>query len=65
MNRYLAVLVLSFAVLADSRSATDCGTGIYLLHRGQYADGHKTGDWTECDRFERCSFNTYEGGVKQ
>ncbi|NNE83810.1 MAG: hypothetical protein HKN28_07550 [Alphaproteobacteria bacterium] len=40
-------------------------TGIYLLHRGQYTDGTKTGDWIECDRFERCAFNTYKGGVKQ
>ncbi|NKB49992.1 MAG: hypothetical protein GKS02_11610 [Alphaproteobacteria bacterium] len=40
-------------------------TGIYLLHRGQYADGRKVGDWTECDRFERCAFNSYENGTKQ
>jgi hypothetical protein len=40
-------------------------TGIYLMHRGQYADGNKSGDWTECDRFERCAFNTYKDGVKQ
>ncbi len=35
-------------------------TGIYLLYRGQYADDEKIGDWIECDRFERCAFNTYE-----
>ena len=40
-------------------------TGIYLLYRGQYADGPKTGDWTECNRFERCAFNRYKNGVKQ
>ena len=40
-------------------------TGIYLLYRGQYADGAKTGDWTECNRFERCAFNRYKNGVKQ
>ena len=40
-------------------------TGIYLLNRGQYADGTKTGAWTECDRFERCKFNNYVNGVLQ
>lgn len=40
-------------------------TGIYLLNRGQYANGEKTGDWTECDRFERCAFNRYKNGAKQ
>lgn len=40
-------------------------TGIYLLERGQYADGIKTGGWIECNRFERCSFNTYVNGVLQ
>lgn len=40
-------------------------TGIYLLHRGQYTEGAKTGDWTECDRFERCKFNTYVNGILQ
>ncbi len=35
-------------------------TGIYLLYRGQYVDDKKTGDWIECDRFERCAFNTYK-----
>ena len=40
-------------------------TGIYLLDRGQFADGKKVGAWTECDRFERCKFNNYVDGEIQ
>lgn len=40
-------------------------TGIYLLDRGQHLDGEKTGDWIECNRFERCAFNTYTNGIKE
>ena len=40
-------------------------TGIYLLDRGQYLDGEKTGEWIECNRFERCAFNTYTNGIRE
>ncbi len=40
-------------------------TGIYLMNRGQYADDKKAGDWIECNRFERCAFNTYNDGVRE
>jgi hypothetical protein len=40
-------------------------TGIYLLDRGQYVDGEKTGEWIECNRFERCAFNTYTNGIRE
>ncbi len=40
-------------------------TGIYLLHRGQYAGGEKVGDWIECNRFERCAFNSYKNGARR
>ena len=41
-------------------SRTWFSTGIYLLDRGQYQDGKKTGEWIECNRFERCIYNRYE-----
>lgn len=28
--------------------------GMYLMERGEYRAGAKTGIWIECDRFERC-----------
>lgn len=34
-------------------------TGLYLMEKGTYKDGNKTGAWTECDRFERCAPQTY------
>ena len=40
-------------------------TGIYLLHRGQYTDGEKTGDWLECNRFERCAYKRYKNDGTQ
>lgn len=40
-------------------------TGIYLMHRGQYTDGAKSGTWLECTRFERCAENRYDTGVRQ
>ncbi len=40
-------------------------TGIYLMNRGQYADGDKTGQWIECNRFERCAVNTYTKGIRE
>ena len=40
-------------------------TGIYLMYRGQYINDRKTGDWIECNRFERCAFNSYEYGTRR
>lgn len=34
-------------------------TGLYLMDRGTFAAGAKTGRWTECDRFERCATVEY------
>jgi len=34
-------------------------TGLYLMQRGRYADGVKTGEWVECSRFERCERVVY------
>jgi hypothetical protein len=34
-------------------------TGLYLMERGTYANGAKTGPWLECDRFERCTRRDY------
>ena len=34
-------------------------TGRYLMHRGTWRDGEKTGRWFECDRFERCRWVEY------
>ncbi len=36
-------------------------TGIYLMHRGNWSNGAKTGKWLECDRFERCRRTDYGG----
>jgi hypothetical protein len=37
-------------------------TGHYLMERGRYEDDGKTGEWIECNRFERCAFKTYARG---
>ena len=37
-------------------------TGRYLMYRGAYLEGVRTGPWTECDRFERCVLKRYLGG---
>jgi len=34
-------------------------TGLYLMERGQYRNGAKTGEWIECSRFEICEFKDY------
>lgn len=37
-------------------------TGRYLMYRGAYLAGERTGPWTECDRFEHCVLKRYLGG---
>jgi len=34
-------------------------TGLYLMARGQYEDDARTGNWTECSRFEKCVQKDY------
>ena len=34
-------------------------TGIYLMDKGKYKDDAKTGEWTECNRFETCMYKNY------
>jgi len=37
-------------------------TGLYLMEKGQFRNGTKTGDWIECSRFEKCEFKSYRNG---
>ena len=34
-------------------------TGRYLMYRGAYVAGERSGRWIECDRFERCANRVY------
>jgi hypothetical protein len=34
-------------------------TGLYLMEKGEYKNGGKTGEWTECNRFEICVSRSY------
>jgi len=36
--------------------------GLYLMERGHWRDGEKSGPWIECDRFERCRRSEHGAG---
>lgn len=38
-------------------------TGVYLMEKGEYRDGSKAGEWTECSRFERCALRSHSADV--